>query len=76
VSAKLVDDPADAGPKTFGLGICSSGKFRYDTRHAADRAVRAFRRKEHAKVQVYRCDACHGWHLGSSLGGRSVGRSR
>lgn len=64
----FTDDPAEARAKTFGFGLCSSGKFRYDTRPAADRALRAFRRKEHGRCAIYRCDTCHGWHLGSRFG--------
>jgi hypothetical protein len=66
----FTEDPNDARAKTYGLGICATGKYRYDTRPAADRALRAFTRKEHARCSVYRCDDCHGWHLGKSFGGR------
>jgi hypothetical protein len=61
-------DSADGTSKTFGHGLCASGKYRYDTRPAADRAERAFARKVHKRCQVYRCDECHGWHLGTSFG--------
>lgn len=60
---RLSEDPA-ACSITFGRGLCSSGKYRYDTRPAADRAQRATLRKKHERLNVYRCDRCHGWHLG------------
>lgn len=71
----LVDDPSRAS-KTFGLGLCASGKYRYDTRHAADRACkvangRARWAKRHERCDVYRCETCHGWHLGRNSPGRS-----
>lgn len=50
--------------KTFGFGLCGSGKYRYDTRHAADRAERATARKHRQHLSVYRCHSCSGWHLG------------
>jgi hypothetical protein len=68
VTVALTDDPA-AARKTVGKGLCASGKYRYDTRHAADRGQRAFLRKMRRFMSVYRCEDCHGWHLGSSLGG-------
>jgi len=72
VSARLVEDPAQASV-TYGLGLCVSGKYRYDTCPSADRGQNAFLRKTNKKLEIYRCDECHGWHLGSSLSG---GRSR
>lgn len=64
----FTDDPEQARCRTYGFGLCSTGKYRYDTRPAADRALRAFARKEHSRCAVYRCDDCHGWHLGSRFG--------
>lgn len=64
------DDPT-ACSVTYGLGLCSTGKYRYDTRPAADRGQKAFARKMRRSLCVYRCEACHGWHLGSSASGRS-----
>lgn len=63
---RLLDDPA-ACSVTFGLGLCETGKYRYDTRPAADRAEKAFHRHSHRHLSIYRCETCHGYHLGSSL---------
>ncbi len=65
----LTDDPIGTS-KTFGLGLCASGKYRYDTVHAGQRGQKAFARKSRKHLTIYRCDECHGWHLGNA------GRSR
>lgn len=67
---QLVEEGRTA--KTFGTGLCRTSKYRYDSPSAADRARRAVRRKRHQTLYVYRCSACFGWHLGSSI---SRGRS-
>lgn len=68
------DSPRDErAPRTFGFGLCSTGKYRYDTRPAADRAVHGYARqartggRDARQCSVYRCEACHGWHLGSAV---------
>lgn len=61
-------EPIREVTKTYGHGLCSSGKYRFDSHGAGLRAQRAHRRKVGKACAVYRCESCRGWHLGSSLG--------
>ncbi len=61
---------SDIDAKTYGHGLCETGKYRYDTVHAAQRSQKAVLRKMRKALLVYRCDGCHGYHLGNA------GRSR
>lgn len=49
------------------LGRCI-GKDRFETRGVALQAIT--RRLQHDGVHPYRCDYCHAWHVGSTIGGK------
>lgn len=61
-------------PAMTDAPTCSSGKFRFGTFAEADRQAKVSRRRDSARKdhrQAYRCQACGGYHVGSSLSTRT-----
>lgn len=51
------------------LAMCQGKKTYISYAHARQAAYNVNRHNQHAKANVYRCDSCHQWHVGNTLGG-------
>lgn len=49
-----------------------SGKVRFDDITVAKKACQRSRRKHESVIAPYKCEHCHGWHLGQHLIGKTA----
>jgi hypothetical protein len=50
------------------------GKQRFDSPDAARRIARVSGRRTDSNIDVYRCQYCNGWHLGTSTRAQRKGK--